>query len=97
MKRHLKNRTVYRIYTEDVNRTATLALLGFYFSNVTVTYGLCLWHGKREATVIMEIVSDGQSKCMLQKIKQFASDIKVLNDQEEILVTETKADIRFLN
>ena len=97
MKRHLKNRTVYRIYTEDKNRDQLIATIGILFENFTVTLGTCFWHGKKEYTVIIEIVDDGQSGNMMKGIQSVAMGIKSLNNQDEILLTETKADIRFLN
>lgn len=97
MKRHLKNRTVYRLYTEDKNRDATLDLISRWFDNFTVTLGTAYWHKKKECTVIIEIIDDGQCKGMLRSIKLIAGVIKSRNNQDEILLTESKADIRFLN
>lgn len=97
MKRYLKNKTVYRLYTEDKNRDATMKLIGTQFANFTTSLGSCYWHGQKEYTIVIEIVDDGQCKNMLKRIKALVSGIKALNSQEEILLAVSKADIRFLN
>lgn len=97
MKRHLKNRTVYRIYTEDKNRIETLRLVSDNFTNFCFFTGMASWHGKLESTIIFEIVDDGQLVQVFKWLKILCKQIAELNQQDEILLTETKADIRFLN
>ena len=97
MSTHIKNRAIYRIYTEDKNINDTIKLLGDYFTNFSVFHGACLWHGKRELTVVFEIVDDGQRDNLKESVNAACQAILTLNYQSDILVTESKVNIAFIN
>lgn len=95
---HLKNRSVFRIYTEDKNRDRTVKLVGEYFINFSVFYGQCVWHGKQESTVVFEIVDDFTSNgnTINKMVIELVKDIRKLNKQSDVLVTESQANITFV-
>ena len=97
MSTHIKNKSVYRIYTEDKNRDATVRLVAFYFANFTIIGGNCYWHGKEEATVIFEIIDDGQDKDIACTIEHMAQAIRQANEQSDVLVTEGIVNISFID
>ena len=81
----------YRIYTEDTNRADILKEAkkrwpnGFTFIN-----GMGCWAGVEESCLIIEIIRESAA---LPTIQRFAADIKRLNKQDAVLITET--DIAF--
>lgn len=104
MSTHIKDKTVYRIYTEDVNREETIKLVGEYFSNFSVFYGACYWHGKKESTVVFEIIDDGQCNItttdiqeMSNRVQNVSQAIRRANNQTDVLVIEDVVNISFIN
>ena len=77
----------YNIYTEDINRKGILDLL----NNAYVIKGYNLqeltgyWQGKTEKSLKIEIISD---ITFFDTVSGLAYDIKILNRQEAILLTQ---------
>lgn len=81
----------FRIYTEDVNRPAILKDAQNRFPcGFTFITGRGCWKGIEEACLIIEIICESTVKPTVHRL---ASDIKRLNKQDAVLVTET--DIAF--
>lgn len=95
---HLKDRAVFRIYTEDKNREKTINLASRYFLNFSVFYGKCVWHSNQESTVVFEVVDDSgiDDRSVHTRVINLAKAIRKLNKQTDVLVTESRADVTFV-
>lgn len=80
---------IIRIYTEDTNRKNTLDLCSTYFAGFTVTFGQGYWKGQVEKSLIIEIAIHSPSS--VKRAYRLAKEIKVLNGQESVLVTESES------
>jgi hypothetical protein len=83
---HVKH--VYRLYTEDVNRVATIALVKRYFDGATLTYSIGLdvrTQANDENAVTIEIVTSKDDA--LQRVLNLAGDIRERNQQISVLIT----------
>lgn len=49
--------TVYRIYTEDINREDTIKLVSKWFDGFTVYQAMGYWQGKAESSLIFEVIA----------------------------------------
>ena len=88
-----KTKTVYRLYTEDKNRNATIATIKRYFDGATLHYGIGLdarTQSTDENAVVIEIVTSKPDA--LQQIAYLACDLRAMNDQISILVTRATVD-----
>lgn len=72
---------LYRILTENKSKRDVLAITSGYFDGFTVLEGQGYWKGKAEASLILEVETTD-----LVSIKRLANDIKLLNEQEAILI-----------
>ncbi len=79
--------TVYRIYTEDTNRTQLLILVSSNFEGFTLYNATGYWKGVPESSLVIEILG---TQDLAPKIKALAHNIRVLNKQECVLVTTAK-------
>jgi hypothetical protein len=89
----LKTKTVYRIYTEDINRVAVRAIIGRYFEGATVLYGVGLdarTQDSDEDAVVIEIITSKPDQ--LQRIANLAGDIRHHNAQISVLVSRSTVD-----
>ena len=78
----------YRIYTEDINRTAILKEANKRFPcGYTFLTGLGCWKGSQEPCLIIEVLQDPAALATIQRL---AADIKRINNQDSVLITETK-------
>lgn len=75
---------LYRIYTEDVNRSKIESIVAKHFEGFTIVSGTGFWELQREQTIIIDIV--GESVKCYDKIKCICKEIKEMNDQESVLV-----------
>jgi len=84
--------TIYRIYTEDLNRDKVLALVGEHFVAYTVLTGTGAWEDKLEDSLVIEIIQDTEADQILQAIDSsvflLAARIKNMNRQDSVLVTK---------
>ncbi len=82
-------KTVYRLYTQDINRNATLDIVRRYFEGATILYGVGLdsrTQSADENAVVFEIVTSKPDA--FQRIADLAGDIRVRNNQISVLVTQ---------
>ncbi len=79
---------VYRIYTEDVNRSGILGIVSNVFDGFTVFQTFGYWKGNRESSLVIEIVGDSSDK---SKIRKIAKAIRLVNRQDSVLVQEVSA------
>lgn len=85
-------KTLYRLYTQDVNRNRTIAIVKRYFEGATLTYGIGLDARTQfadENAVVIEIVSSAPDA--LQKVLDLAGDIRETNAQISVLITRQQA------
>lgn len=81
VKRESKSVT-YRLYTEEKDNLDLLT--GRYFAGYTKLYGIGAYQGIKEPCIVIEIIG---TPADLQKIVNLAGDIRVVNEQESVLVT----------
>lgn len=98
---------LYRLFTENKNKTIVLGIVSSHFPGFTVYEGQGYWKGKAEETLIVEIdvpevpcpVSaptyqprdDAQEKAY-NKVFDVCNAIKALNGQEAVLVQQIVSD-----
>ncbi len=76
---------VYRIYTQRADSTAELEkLISYYFDGFSIISGVGFWKGRREQNTIIELIGDYPDK---SKVLKLAAEIKILGNQESVLVT----------
>jgi hypothetical protein len=73
--------TVYRLYTEDVNREEILRLAGERFESFTLQPTEGYYGGRKEASVVIEIVQAEEDR-----IRDLANAIRRLNGQKSVLL-----------
>ncbi len=82
------SKTVYRLYTQDVRRNATIALVKRYFEGATLSYGIGLdsrTQSTDENAVTIEIVTSKPDA--FQRVLHLAGDIRETNAQVSVLIT----------
>jgi hypothetical protein len=79
--------TLYRIYTEDTNREAVQQLATDRFDAYTLIPSRGSWKGTTEASLILEVVGNDDDTYLA--VHALATDIKVLNHQDAVLITRT--------
>ena len=72
-----------RLYTEDVNRAGTIAILDKDFPGYTVIPTLGRWNGQDEKSLMVEVAGES-----LPSVESAAREIKTANHQESVMVTE---------
>jgi len=83
---------LYRICTEDKNRKSVETLLSTSFDGFAIFSGVGYWKGKQEKALTIEIFGDNIG----DTVKFVAHCIKVLNNQESVLITEVECKGEFL-
>jgi len=83
----------YRIYTEDVNRAQILELADSYFQGYSVLIATGVWRGKHEPSLILELLAFENDK---HAVTCLAQDIKALNKQESVLVSQNVVQELFI-
>jgi len=76
---------LYRVLTENVNRGNIDKIVGRYFDGYTVIEAQGVWCGKRENSLIIEIIAEGKDR---PKVLAIAREINIANKQECCLVQE---------
>jgi hypothetical protein len=79
--------TLYRIYTEDVNRDGILAATESHFDAFTLIPSRGAWRGHSEASLILEIVGNDSDAYLA--VHALAGEIKAINRQDAVLITQT--------
>lgn len=83
-------KTLYRLYTEDINRTYTIALVKRYFDGATLTFGIGLdarTQERDENNITIEIVTSAADA--FQRVLHLAGDIRERNNQISVLITRS--------
>jgi hypothetical protein len=73
--------TVYRIYTEDLNRSKIIRLASKTFDSFTLQPTTGYYRGKPEKSIVLEIVKAQQSE-----VTALANAIRRLNGQKSVLI-----------
>ena len=69
---------LYQIHTEDLDRASVEALLSEEFSEYSILSGDGSWNGKKEKTLVIEVVGERLSG----KIRRVVDKIKAVSAQE---------------
>jgi hypothetical protein len=77
---------LYRIYTEDKNRTIICSEVNRYFDGYTVFNATGYWKGTKEKAIVIEILASSKAKYNIKKLAKF---IKKYNRQEAVLIAES--------
>ncbi len=86
---------IYRIYTEDTDtRPELYELVGKSAEGFTIISAIGFWRGKREQTLIVELIGDYSEK---SKVLKLAAEIRALGKQETVLVTTTTGLVNEIN
>lgn len=83
----MDKKKLYRIYTEDKNEQLIIELCNEYFDAYTLYYTVGYWKGKRELSLVIEIITEDMPQ-KYGKVQGLANEIKILNNQEAVLITE---------
>ena len=83
--------SLYRIYTEDVNRQETKKLVGEYFLGATLVFGISLFEGKEKPSLIIELETDD-----FVGVGLLAQKIKKANVQKEVLLSHILSDLEVI-
>ena len=81
--------TQYRIYTENKNKEQVISLLNNYLGDFTVFEATGYWNRQGEDSLIIEIIG---SKNITSVIHEIATKIKIMNQQQAVLVTKVQVD-----
>jgi hypothetical protein len=74
-----------RIYTEATNDGNTVNAARDSLGDFTVTYGIGVWHGKKESCMVFEVLHD--VNVIGGRIDAFVLWLKENNSQEAVLMT----------
>lgn len=76
---------LYRIFTEDKNRTEIEKIIGCSFDSFTIIPCVGYWQGEQEDSIIIEISCNNALK---YKIQALCGWIRIWNGQESVLLQE---------
>ena len=88
-------RTEYRIITEDLNRNKIIELICGYYSGFSITENTGFWDHEPEKSITVSIITAGSLK-NLKIIQTIACQIRQLNKQKSVSVTENKIGLWFI-
>jgi hypothetical protein len=79
----------YRIYTENKNLEKIKELASSYLESFTIFQAGGCWKGAWEDSVVIESIG----KFLLGDVRRLAMEIKKMNDQEAVLITQEDVEI----
>ena len=82
---------MYRIYTEDRNRSAILGLCSDTFDSFTVIPAIGYWQGKPEQSLVIE--AETEDEIAVQKL---AVAIRRANQQDAVLVSKVESKVTLI-
>lgn len=85
---------LYRIYTENKNRSWIEKQASRLFSGFSVVNAIGYWEGSKEKSLIIEIIA-GNTKGNKNKLAVLKDLIKRYNQQESVLLTECEIKVEF--
>ncbi len=88
-------RTEYRIITEDLNRDKIISLICGYYSGFSITENTGFWNHEPEKSITISIIATGSLE-NLKIVRTIACQIRQVNKQESVLVTEHKIGAWFI-
>jgi hypothetical protein len=77
----MRRQGIHRIYTEEKNKKAIVALIGKQFESFTLQPTLGYYRGKAEKSIVIEIVG-----ATAVRIKRLAERIRKMNGQQSVLI-----------
>jgi hypothetical protein len=77
----------YEILTEDINRDKIIAEVSAFFDGFSVTEQTGYWKGEQEKSLNIMIVGEYADSV---KVTCIAGAIKLINDQESVMVVVTE-------
>ena len=72
---------MYRIYTEDVNRTEVYAILDSHVTGYTILDATGSWKGTRERSICIELIDVSPAT-----VTAIARTIRAFNRQESVMI-----------
>lgn len=84
---------LYRICTENKNREQVEQAIGVLFDGFTVFEASGYWQGKRELSLVIEIIGESDDS---RHIEMVATTIRDFNKQECVLVQELEIEAKFV-
>ncbi len=87
---------IYKIYTQRVNSITELEkLINYnYFDGFSIISGIGFWKGQREYNTTIELIGDYPDK---SKVLKLAAEIKILGNQESVLITTVTGFVNEIN
>lgn len=83
--------TIYRLYTQDLNRKNIVKLSANKFDSFTIQSITGFYHGKAEASIVIEIADGGN-----REVQSLAKQIKALNGQSSVLVAKLRGSAKLV-
>jgi hypothetical protein len=77
----------FKIYTERKDERYIQRLLSVAFDGFTVIHTKGVWKGQSEDSIIIEILTNNK-----ELVRAIASKIKAHNQQDAVLISESKVD-----
>jgi len=78
---------MYRIFTEDINRSKITRILDCHFNSYTIIPAMGVWLGTTESSLVIEI--HGAS---YEAARQTSEEIKTANQQQAVLLQHIPAE-----
>jgi hypothetical protein len=82
--------TVYRMYTEDVNRNRIISVLNNHFDGYTIIPTIGAWRGQLEDSLLIEVFNTTKDVVL-----DAATEIARVNNQEAVAVFTVQAEVYF--
>lgn len=80
----MADKTLYRIYTEDINRETITDLVASKFDSYTFVSGRGVWQSNGEDCIIVEIIGEQWD---FPDVRGIAAKIRDYNKQDSVLIT----------
>lgn len=77
----MRNKHIYRVYTEEKNKRDIVRLAAQQFENFTLQPTLGYYQGRSEKSIVVEVVGASE-----RSVTQFASRIQKMNGQKTVLL-----------
>jgi hypothetical protein len=85
----MRQKNIYRIYTEEKNKKAIAELTARQFESFTLQPTLGYYRQKAEKSIVIEVVG-----AQAREIKRLAKRIRTLNGQKSVLILELHAGVQ---
>jgi len=86
--------TIYRIYTENKNKTEIENLIARTFTAFTVFLATGHWQGMPERSLVVEIAAHEKD---YTTVAVLADEIRTLNDQDAVLIQSMPTTIKLID